>query len=131
MTARPLVAASLQAVSPTHFSLADSLLQRIKQSTFSDRCAEERDSSIESIGDVAAPRLRDGLRQSGRLIPTSPIGTVEQVAEKLAKYGHSEERNETYVSFRATNNLHVADFYHKQVLRCAQNDRAKYFSSNL
>jgi hypothetical protein len=49
---------------------------------------------------------------------------AEQVAEKLPKYGHSEEA-------KATKNLHVADSYDKQVLRFAQNDREKYFFSNL
>ena len=49
---------------------------------------------------------------------------AEEVAEKLSKYGHSEEA-------KTTKNLHLADLYHKQVLRFAQNDREKYFFSSL
>ena len=45
-------------------------------------------------------------------------GTVSQVAEKFPKYGHSEEA-------KTTKNLHLADLYDKQVLRFAQNDRAR------
>ena len=47
-----------------------------------------------------------------------------QAAEKLSKYGHSEEA-------KTTKNLYLADSYEKQVLRFAQNDREKYFFSNL
>jgi hypothetical protein len=41
---------------------------------------------------------------------------AEQAAEKIPKYGHSEE-------VKTTKNLQVADSYEKQVLRCAQDDR--------
>jgi len=51
-------------------------------------------------------------------------GTAEDVAEKLSKHGHSEEA-------KTTKNLHLADSEDKQVLRFAQNDREKYFFSNL
>jgi len=47
---------------------------------------------------------------------------AEQVAEKLSQYGHSEE-------LTATKNLQLADLYHKQVLRFAQNDRENIFSA--
>ena len=70
--------------------------------------------------------MLSGRQTSGAKAPSffGVFGTAEEDAEKLPKYGHSEEA-------KTTKNLHLADSEYKQVLRCAQNDRVKEFFSSL